>query len=588
MPGPFYGSSFSKLVCGHWLDSIGNSIIVSQCPEEHQLTAVLTPLIDHPQARDRVLIIRQDKSSRQWRCGSAILELADDQQQRLVWVTDDGRRSVWSRRATRENCPGESSDASSSAFPWLLNNALPEPWLPLDVPRDILYDGARIAALLDIRQMIGPRSEPQERLTHILMDHDLHPQRGDYLVPGAESPLWQTLPVSETLRRSIAQRIHRIPHEALSQRVSWSGATEVWVGHHKISCRARDIETLESRWVLPPKDERKPLEIARLLALYSVFDIPLSNRRNGVHLGLDPQLRRQCDYELFASPLNAAVGNGHFSSKWPHVEWRFGSIGAYPSVLSFLPVNSVVCVNPPFTEAYLSDVMARLAELKLRFRLRIAVPIQDASWRKKLLSSLPSAQLLTTYYDASSDITTDLLHPTLLWEDPRCPVGVPVEAMGNVGPVAPTINMPTPHAALAAAADAARNREAAVTARTRARMAEAGPAQAAGASAGGQLRSNSGVAHSPYSQPPPPELSGSDDADERRGRAGTRTSSHEEEAEYFQRQRTDTGDSAGDGEPDEGEGEEGDDGKPPLKEEEWPSLSSLAKGPSKLKTKAKR
>lgn len=50
-----------------------------------------------------------------------------------------------------------------------------EPWLPLDVPRDILYDGARIAALLDIRQMIGARSEPQERLTHILMDHDLHP-----------------------------------------------------------------------------------------------------------------------------------------------------------------------------------------------------------------------------------------------------------------------------------------------------------------------------------------------------------------------------------------------------------------------------
>lgn len=61
------------------------------------------------------------------------------------------------------------------AFPWLLNNAVSEPWLPLDVPRDILYDGARIAALLDIRQMIGARSEPQERLTHILMDHDLHP-----------------------------------------------------------------------------------------------------------------------------------------------------------------------------------------------------------------------------------------------------------------------------------------------------------------------------------------------------------------------------------------------------------------------------
>ena len=140
-----------------------------------------------------------------------------------------------------------------------------------------------VAALLDIRQMIGARSEPQdsipegsgagvgdgevllqlpsaakqykdkkypvsvgdrmtigfvsvtgnitpqERLTHILMDHDLHPTRrapgeqprgnghavggltealvaqgqgGDYLIPGVDSPLWQTLNVSETMRRS--------------------------------------------------------------------------------------------------------------------------------------------------------------------------------------------------------------------------------------------------------------------------------------------------------------------------------------------------------------------------------------------------
>jgi len=410
-----FNERFAKLIRGHWLDSIGNSIIVSKCTEEDELTAVLTPLIDHPEARDRVLSIRHGKL-RNWRCGNANLEWADEKQQRLVWVTDDGRRSVWSRTLiTPEGAVG-------SAFPWLLNNALPEPWLPLDVPRDILYDGARVAALLDIRQMIGPRSEPQERLTHILMDHDLHPMRGDYLIPGAESPLWQTLPVSESLRRSIAQRIQRIPHEALSQRVSWSGEAEVWVGHHKISCRARDVQALESRWVLPPKDERKPLEIARLLALYSVFDNPLSNRRSGVHLGLDPELRRQCDYELFASPLNAAVSNGRFASKWPHVEWRFGSIGAYPSVLSFLPVNSIVCVNPPFTEAYLADVMARLAELKLRFRLRIAVPIQEVPWRKKLQSSLPSAQLLKTYYDASSENLTDVLHPTLLWEDPRCPL----------------------------------------------------------------------------------------------------------------------------------------------------------------------
>jgi len=408
---------FLKLISGHWLDSLGHSILVSGCADDAELTAVLTPLIDHPDARDKVLTIKRASLSKQWCCGGASLEMADDQSQRLVWVTEDGRRSIWSRSVADYSA----QENGSAAFPWLLHNATPEPWLPLDMPRDILYDGARVAALLDIRHMIGPRTEPQERLTHILMDHDLHPMRGDYLIPGAESPLWQTLPVSDTLRRSIAQRIHRIPHEALSQRLSWSGDSEVWVGHHKINCRARDIQTLDSRWVLSPKDERKPIEIARLLALYSVFDNPLSNRRNGVHLALDPELRRQSDYELFASPLNAAVANGHFASKWPHVEWRFGSIGSYPSVLQFLPVNSVVCVNPPFTEAYLADVMARLAELKLRFRLRIAIPIQEMPWRKKLHSSLPSAELLKTYYDASSEIPTDVLHPTLLWEDPRCP-----------------------------------------------------------------------------------------------------------------------------------------------------------------------
>lgn len=262
---------FGKLLRGHWLDSIGNSIIVSRSSDdEHELTAVVTPLVDHPDARDRVLTIRQTMN-RQWRCGNANLEWADEQQQRLVWVTDDGRRCVWSRTADSQF---PDIIINGAAFPWLLNNATPEPWLPLDIPRDILYDGARVAALLDIRQMIGPRTEPQERLTHILMDYDLHPGRGDYLIPGHDSPLWNTLQVSDSLRQSIKQRVQRVPHEALSQRVSWSGDNEVWVGHHKITCRAKDIQTLESRWVLPPRDERKPLEIARLLALYSVFDNP--------------------------------------------------------------------------------------------------------------------------------------------------------------------------------------------------------------------------------------------------------------------------------------------------------------------------
>ncbi|CAE8600007.1 unnamed protein product, partial [Polarella glacialis] len=88
--------------------------------------------------------------------------------------------------------------------------------------------------------------------------------------------------------------------------------------------------------------------------------------------------------------------------------------------------------------AYLADVMARLAELKLRFRLRIAVPILDVPWRKKLQSALPSPQLLKTYYDASCETQADVLHPTLLWEDPRCPprpggVGCPSGMGGGCG-----------------------------------------------------------------------------------------------------------------------------------------------------------
>lgn len=421
LPGTTSGwdQQFGKFLLGHWLDTAGNSVLVSQsATDERELTAVVSLLQENPEARDRVLSIRQTMSG-EWRCGKASLRWSDEQSQRLVWMIDEtGGRCEWSRIADRTL---SEFLQYSATFPWLLNNADPEFWLPLEAPRDILFDASRVCALLDVRQMIGSNNEPQECLTKILIDYDLHPMRGDYLIPGPDSPLWNRLDVSENTRRAIIARISRVPAEALAHRLQWHGDNELWVGHHRISIRSRDVETLGSRWVLDPQDERKPLEIARLLALYSVLDNPLSNRRNGVHLGLDPELRKRCDYELFASPLNASVPNGRFASKWPHVEWRFGSMGSYPSVIPSLPVKSVLCVNPPFTDAYLSDVMGRLEELKMTFRLRIAMPIQDTAWRKNLQTQLPSASLLKTYYDASDNQRTDLLHPTLLWEDPRCP-----------------------------------------------------------------------------------------------------------------------------------------------------------------------
>lgn len=413
---------YTEIFHGHWWDSLGNSIVVSAPSSASlgDLMAVLSPLIDHPSKPEdtnrKVLAIRQDPPP-YWRCGNAHLEWWDEHNERLVWLTDDGRRSIWTRKRG-----ADSTGSECASFPWLLNGSRPET-LPLYnvLPWDILHDGARVAAILDIRQMIGPNSEPQERLTTILMDHDLQYEKGgDYLIPSKRSPLWQTLPVQDSVRRNILQRIRRIPFDAWMHRISWNG-DEIWVGLHKIPARKRDIRTLECRWVGSQKDERKPLEIARLLALYSIFDNPLSHRRSGVHLGLEPAIRQQCDFELFASPLNAAVPNGRFASKWPHIEWRFGSIGTYPSVLHTFPADSIVCVNPPFTEAYLADVMMRLAELKLRFRLRLAVPIREAPWRKKLQTALPSAQLLRTYYDATDDQPIELKNSTLFWEDPRAP-----------------------------------------------------------------------------------------------------------------------------------------------------------------------
>mmetsp|Transcript_95366 Transcript_95366/g.269901 ORF Transcript_95366/g.269901 Transcript_95366/m.269901 type:complete len:764 (-) Transcript_95366:34-2325(-) len=417
---------FFKLMKGHWRDSMGNRIFVSEAWRTDVLTATLRPLANNPiepSADDKTLMIWLGDNG-MWRCGNATLALADDEKESLTWIFENGRRSTW-KRVSADDFWKESGEV---AFPWLLQASNAGSGYSGDMPADVLFDGARVAALLDIRQMIGADNEVQERITHMLMDYDLATRWGDYLIPHAESPHWQLLPIPRSLHYRIADRIHKIKHDAHTHRLSWSGDQQVLVGHHRISVRARDVEVLNSRWVLPPEDTSRPLEISRLLAMYSIFDNPLSNRRSGVHLGIDPALRRQCDYELFASPLNAAVPSGCFASKWPHLEWRFGSMGAYPDVIPRIPANAVVCVNPPFTDAYLRDVMGRLPELQERFRLRAAIPIKSASWRDRLTSLLPSATILQNYYDASEDCYIDLLHPTLLWEDPRCPPWTPSAA----------------------------------------------------------------------------------------------------------------------------------------------------------------
>jgi hypothetical protein len=431
---------FERFVTGYWLDSLGNSILVNESAESGMLTARLSPhweLDANPTIRKTVAAQRHGVQAVEtivtiertpqggWKCGGARLESVVERIHRLVWITKDGRRSIWGRAP--HNRGSEEVDVSSNgaaAFPWRLSSpgssSLPED--SIKTPRDILYDAARIAAIMDVRQMIGATNEGQEALTRALMDLDLHGPNGDYLVPSPSSQVWLNLGVPPSVAQDIVARIHRIPSEATSHRVGWSeDKKEILIGKHKILAHPTDIKALEARWVLSPTHEHRSLEIARLLALYSIFDNPLSNRRSGLHLGLDPNMRRACDYELFASPLNAAVPNGRFASKWPHIEYLFGSIGCYPSVMEVIPTGAIVCINPPFTEAYLNNVMERLAVFKLKFRCRIAVPIWDTPWRKRLQGAMPGAQLVQTYYNASEQQEQDLLHPTLLWEDPRCP-----------------------------------------------------------------------------------------------------------------------------------------------------------------------
>lgn len=323
------------------------------------------------------------------------------------------------------------------ALPWLQGEQQEVGELPFDVADDILLDSARVACVLDLRQMIGTRSKLQEELTELLMDYDiLHPLRdweitggANYLFPDADSQLWHRLHSPSELHRDMVARVYMLSQDPLTHQLSWSGESHIHVGHHKLPIRQMDIQALQKRWDLPESmpnaQERQSLEMARLLALYGSLDNPLSHRRSGCHLALDPGLRRGCDYELFASPMNAAVPNGCFASKWPHIEWRFGSMGSYPSVLHDIPVGSIVCANPPFTDTYLSNFAHMLAEMKNRYRLRLSVPVREAPWREKLREMLPASKVLNSYYDASDDCYMDLLHPTLLWEDPLCKLPAP-------------------------------------------------------------------------------------------------------------------------------------------------------------------
>ncbi len=189
------------------------------------------------------------------------------------------------------------------------------------------------------------------------MDYDLYYVKGDdYMVPPPNSALWDRLPTAAAryICRREASRFYAVDIEDKGEEPDRHcvhrrlGITllleshEIRVGRHLLKANPSDVAHLKSRYSegldgedTKPRHERELKmysRIAHVLSLYSIFESPLADagqKRSNLQLGLDPVLRRKFCYEIFASPMNAAVPNGFFLSKFPHVEQHFGSLGKF-------------------------------------------------------------------------------------------------------------------------------------------------------------------------------------------------------------------------------------------------------------------
>jgi hypothetical protein len=107
---------------------------------------------------------------------------------------------------------------------------------------------------------------------------------------------------------------------------------------------------------------------------------------------MDPGLRRNFGWELFASPMNAAVVNGKYYSKFPQIEKVFGSAGSFLDLVEELKKiekegekegkkevadckiaeNAEVFLNPPWTDGWLEKVFCEetMTMLRKRFAVR--------------------------------------------------------------------------------------------------------------------------------------------------------------------------------------------------------------------------
>eukprot|EP00930_Biecheleria_cincta_P027688 TRINITY_DN1939_c0_g6_i1.p1 TRINITY_DN1939_c0_g6~~TRINITY_DN1939_c0_g6_i1.p1 ORF type:complete len:653 (+),score=123.27 TRINITY_DN1939_c0_g6_i1:133-2091(+) len=288
-------------------------------------------------------------------------------------------------------------------------------------------DAARVAALLDARQVLGSASNLQEILSYILLDHDLLRAEGeDPMIPAAESPLWERLP--DVPKRNVLYRLSSfrsgsyVPGSCIAEfpAGNWS---EVHVGRHKFPVAQRDIQALQTRWTGSEEDPApRATAMARVLSLYRTMENPLlgvEQRSSHQLCGWNPlhKPKGAFEYELFASPFNAIVANGKFASRFPHVEKLFGSAGSYPDILDMWPEDIVVAVNPPFSDAYLDHVFGKNLERIVGCfkKVRLFAPVRDAPWRAQL-HRLCGARFVHQFWDATALQERHMEQPVLLWE----------------------------------------------------------------------------------------------------------------------------------------------------------------------------
>jgi len=407
---------------GPWVDSEGCSIFVRR--QVHTLPSPLVASFTPVNGKSRILSVRRElyfnekDYGERWVCGNAELSVKACSRGRLLWIAED-RMSVWLR-------PDSIEEEYSDSFPWMIVENIPTKIRPepSDDPCDqrLLEDGGRIACLLDIRQMLGAKSSEQEKLTLLLNDHDLFD--GDPMVPSASSSEWDVLDTPKL--DAIRSRVQDFFENEELENIITLGEDEriIMVGRHYVKSHPVDVANLRQRWTCSSVKEKHMMNrsIAHCLALYSVLENPLAtNHRSNIHLALDPDLVRLYPkpFELFASPMNACVPNGHYASKWPHVDRLFGSAGRYPQIIDRLRTEVTLLVNPPWSDAYLEHLLQPevLDRLRLDRRLVVTIPVRDAPWRTYVSESLAKNSIfLNRFYDPTSMQYRDAGQPVIYYD----------------------------------------------------------------------------------------------------------------------------------------------------------------------------